>query len=503
MFNKDFFPTPQHVIEMMMNGEQIEGKIFLEPSAGKGDIVDYLQNLSAGDIIACEKNADLAAILKTKCKVISDDFLMVESHQVSHVDYIVMNPPFSADEKHILHAYHIAPPGCKIIALCNLKTVENPYTRSRDRLVTVIKECGSYEDLGDVFTSAERQTDVEIALVRMQKPGASAEDEFAGFFTEEDAPEAQANAIMGYNVVRDMVNRYVECMKLFDKQQEIGIRMHDMTGDFFHSEIAFSCTIKGKQQQRNEFKKDLQKSGWKYIFDKLDMDKYSTRGLKEDINKFVEKQTHIPFTMRNIYKMLEIVVGTTEQRMDKAIIEVFDKLTTHYDENRYNVEGWKTNSHYLMNEKFIIPGMCYQDQRWDKGKSNISTNYGESFELIEDMMKAICFITGDNYDNFCSLDHYVRYPYKFYSNGKFINSAYHYSDKERFEREYYEAGKPIEVKKIEPVYGEWFDWGFFECKAFKKGTMHFKFKNRELWARFNQRVARIKGYPLFEAKKAA
>ena len=55
--------------------------------------------------------------------------------------------------------------------------------------------------------------------------------------------------------------------------------------------------------------------------------------------------------MKNIYRMLEIVIGTQSQRMDKAMIEVFDKVTERYSENRYNLEGWKTNSHYLVNKK--------------------------------------------------------------------------------------------------------------------------------------------------------
>jgi hypothetical protein len=53
-----------------------------------------------------------------------------------------------------------------------------------------------------------------------------------------------------------------------------------------------------------------------------------------------------------------------------------------------------------------------------------------------------------------------------------------------------------------PKWGEWFDWGFFECRGYKKGTMHFKFKDQDLWAKFNQHVSRIKGYPLFEAVKS-
>lgn len=110
MFNKDFYPTPAEVIMQMVDGINLQGKIILEPSAGKGDIVDYCIGAGA-EVFACKTNQDLKKILSSKCKVIADDFLTVESHHISHIHCIIMNPPFSADEKHILHAYNIAPPG--------------------------------------------------------------------------------------------------------------------------------------------------------------------------------------------------------------------------------------------------------------------------------------------------------------------------------------------------------------------------------------------------------
>ena len=85
---------------------------------------------------------------------------------------------------------------------------------------------------------------------------------------------------------------------------------------------------------REQFKKDLQKDAWKHIFNIMKMERHATKGLREDINKFVEEQQNIPFTMRNIYKMLGIVRGTAAQRMDKAIIEVFDRVTHHHHDNR-------------------------------------------------------------------------------------------------------------------------------------------------------------------------
>jgi tRNA1(Val) A37 N6-methylase TrmN6 len=92
-FSRDFYPTPFHVIEMMLEDIALEGKTILEPSAGKGDIVDFCIGAGA-HLLACEKHPDLRTIVEGKCKVLAEDFLQVRAQEVSHIDMIVMNPPF-------------------------------------------------------------------------------------------------------------------------------------------------------------------------------------------------------------------------------------------------------------------------------------------------------------------------------------------------------------------------------------------------------------------------
>lgn len=458
MFNEDFYPTPPEVIERMLNGYDVAGKTILEPSAGKGNIVDYCLSAGAAKVIACEKEPDLRKILNTKCNVIADDFLTVKSEHVSHIDMIVMNPPFSRDEKHILHAWSIAPPGCTIISLCNDNIINSRTFRINRELRELITMYGNSETLGECFSTAERRTDVKVGLVILSKPGEASTSEFEGFFLEDNPTEEQFNGLMPYNFVRDLVNRYIAAVRIYDEQLDAAVRMNALTSQFYSSSMAMSITEGEKPKTRNEFKKDLQKSAWNYIFKKMNMDKYATKGLRQDINKFVEQQTQVPFTMRNIYRMLDIVIGTHEQRMDKALVEVFDRLTMHYDENRYNVEGWKTNSHYLINRKFICPNVV----NYDYGR--LRTNYfGNWTEIVEDMHKALCYMTGTPYGN------------TFYN---FLHNS-----------------------NCQP--NEWHEWGFFKFKGFKKGTGHFMFKDEDVWARFNQRIAKIKGYPLFEAKRSS
>ena len=152
MFSPDFYPTPSSVIFQMCYGLELNGRIILEPSAGKGNIVDYLQ-LYGANVLACEKDPDLATIVATKCRLLHTDFLEVTPEEISHIDCIIMNPPFSADEKHILHAWNIAPEGCEIIALCNYQTLENRWNRSREQLSDIVKNFGNSENLGEVFTT--------------------------------------------------------------------------------------------------------------------------------------------------------------------------------------------------------------------------------------------------------------------------------------------------------------------------------------------------------------
>lgn len=476
MFNSDFYPTPEAVIFQMMEGENVEGKTILEPSAGSGNIIDWLKNAGAGNILACEIDPRLKHIAAAKGKLIAEDFLTVTSDQVSHVHFIVMNPPFSKGAEHVNHAFNIAPAGCKIIALTNWSTYASPYGEARNQFKKTIEENGTAVKLTDAFKDAERRTNVEVALIKIQKPANDYSQEFSGFFLEEEEEASTGAGLMEYNAVRDIVNRYVAAVKIYDKQLATGIEMSQALGGHFGRDLAFTMSEVRMPAARNEFKKDLQKAGWRWVFSKLNLEKYSTRTLREDINKFVEQQSEIPFTMRNIYHMLQIVVGTTGQRMDKAIVEAFDNITEHHADNRHHVKGWKTNSHFLVGKKFILPN-CVSPAK-EYGYTSDSYNYlgSSKSETIADLEKALCYVLGVPYtweqrNEITGRNEFVTIP---------------------------TIAKGINRNK----YGEWYDnSSFFKYKAFKNGNMHFEFKDEEVWLKFNQRVGKIKGYPLFEGKQ--
>lgn len=467
MFNKDFFPTPKEVIEQMMTGTDIVNQVFLEPGAGKGNIVDYLQANGAKEVIACEVNDDLAKIVSAKCRLIEKDFLTVRSENISHVDCIVMNPPFSADEDHILHAWDIAPGGCTIISLCNDNTVNGCYrsTKKQEQIIEIVGLYGKKEYFGDCFSTAERKTDVRVSCIWLYKPK-TGDDEFAGYFSlTDDEAERMEQGVMKYNYVREIVNRYVGAIKLFDKIEPLAKEMNDLTKPISEYGIKFGAFTTGHTSNyadnkitRDVYKKELQKQAWQKIFSELKMNKYVTKGVQEKINKFVETQIHVPFTMKNIYRMLEIIVGTHGSRMNQVLIEAFETICSFsWRENCTGGEKWKTNSDYVVNRRFIVPYICeYRD--WCRNSEHVSLCYSGYGNSVDDIIKALCHITGMNYDN-CSTLH------------DFVN-------------------------RTGMEWGKWYEWGYFRIRGYKKGTMHFDFTDERVWEQFNRRVAKIKGWAL-------
>lgn len=473
--NPDFYPTPNAVIEQMLLGENIIGKTILEPSAGKGNIVDYLKKNGAGNVIACENDPNIRKLLNGKCEIIAEDFLTVTADQISHVDYIVMNPPFSQGAKHILHAWEIAPAGCVIIALCNSSNFDTTYRTDCESLQETVKLYGNREKLGEVFIGAERYTSVSVSLVKLYKDGEGT-NEFDGYFfsdvDEDTANQNQQEGIMSYNIVRDLVNRYISAVKLFDDTMSAAKLINETaeykdyftdehgnqhTKDYEYLPIKFgaiSANCNSTNVTHDQYKKALQKYYWRIIFDKLNMEKYATQKLREQINKFIELQKNVPFTMGNIYRVIDIVVQTTGQRMSNALQEAFDIICSFSTENSTAGEKWKTNANYMINKKFIVPYMCSYESYY----KNLHLNYSSNEGKLEDVNKALCYITGVSYDQTHDLSKAVRLQ--------------------------------------EPGWGEWFNWGFFRCKGFKKGTMHFEFLHEDVWQKFNTEVAKLRGWSL-------
>lgn len=458
MFHKEFYPTPYNVIGLM--DFDCSNKVVLEPHAGKGDIVNYCLNNGAIDVYTYEINKDLQKIISPISNFLGDDFLKANSREISQVDMIIMNPPFSNAIEHIKHAWDIAPEGCEIISLCNYDTIDD-YDNRINGFARILKDSGDYSNLGTCFDNAERKTNCNIGLVKLFKPISSSDFDFEHYFSQDFDKETSngKDGIMPYNEIKAIVNSYTGAIKEYAKLEEVKKSVNSITSKFNFGTLEVNAGYRDATiRSISDFSVKLQLSAWKYVFKFMNMEKYTTKGVKDKINRFITQQTKYPFTMTNIYRVIDMVYQTRQTSFDESLIEAIEYYTKHTHENRFNVEGWKSNSSYMLNKKFIINDIVSEGFRND----GLSCSYGNiRAERLDDLVKVICNIRGVNYDRIKPINLFCD------SHGGLDR-------------------------------GVWYQWCFFKIKVFKKGTMHLVFVSEDDWFAINQAYGKLKGFTVPE-----
>ena len=131
--NEDYYPTPAELADKMVAMADLKRVHFvLEPSAGKGDLVTAIENKmryagyseytdkhgSQVEIDCIEQDSNLQNLLKGAGKrLVYDDFLNFETFK--RYDLILMNPPFSAGDRHLLKALKMIENGGQVVCLLN------------------------------------------------------------------------------------------------------------------------------------------------------------------------------------------------------------------------------------------------------------------------------------------------------------------------------------------------------------------------------------------------
>lgn len=500
MFDKEFFPTPKELIKKMLSpyfrDKFLTKMTVLEPSAGKGDIADFIQehmngsnyyNRKSTDGIFClERNHDLQAILREKgYRVIGEDFLQFSG--VGYLfDLIIMNPPFSNGAQHLIHAWEIMQSG-NIVCILPKETIKNKYSKERELLSSIINENdGVIEKVGSAFKTAEHKTGVEVCIVRLKKHNESyIENIFdSKSFTraklfESETPLTNENQIARRNIIKRMVDSYRatinsfsstvkamrelqyygrefgSCYAASDSRGNSGFRdvveaFCDVTKDGF-SGITDKEKFKDEYRERyNDFSNRVREAAWKTVFDKTEVSKFMTKGVRHEFEKMQKDNQCIEFTEENIMKLLETLLLSGDGIREAAIIEAFDLMTKYHKENRIHWEGWKTNDIWRVNRKFILPYVL--DSRWGKPWHICYTREQE----LNDIDRGLCMLEGICYDDIITITMAIKKAH-------------------------------IEERN----YGEKIQSHFFDIRGYKKETGHFFFKDKNVWENFN--VAACKG----------
>ena len=88
--------------------------------------------------------------------------------------------------------------------------VETKIETGGKELKSIIESiAGTITDLGQCFEDAERKTGVNVAMITIKKAGESYNQEFEGFFMDEEPEETEGNGIIKHDNIRELVNRYV------------------------------------------------------------------------------------------------------------------------------------------------------------------------------------------------------------------------------------------------------------------------------------------------------
>ncbi len=512
LFDPEFYITPPEVIEKMVRpyGDRIGKTTILEPSAGSGAILDFLckkgvnieVTTSRGNtytseekakperVYCLEKNPELQLILQQKgYRVLGNDFLVFQPEH--RFNLIVMNPPFSDGDRHLLHAWDILQGG-EIVCLLNAETVRNPFSASRKRLVAIIKEHGSVEYIGQAFLHADNPTDVEVAIVRLHKD--PKEDPFqidTDGFAAEKTPDFAEMAVSGdLPAQSSRLDAYIRCWDLTKSSAAELLKAYGRfmffaktfigsngTGSFDRAQNISETLLKDLQELRygdsrmtdvyNRFIDRAKANAWNVIFEEIGLGKYMTTGLQQKLNEFRTAQGAVSITKENIFALFRFIMANISTIMDQSIVEVYDMFTKYFKGNTSYDEGWKTNKRFKCNRKVILPDVAdagFKPQLYGY-RQYFGTNYRHR---LSDIDKAMCWLTGRDYDAMDNHSYDITSRYRSYD-----------PDKATIET----------VIQCIPVGDQgWHESAFFRIKAFKKGTIHLEFKDEALWTKFNLSV---------------
>jgi hypothetical protein len=168
-----FFPTPKALARRLVEDADIRpGMSVLEPSAGKGDLMDVLKEIHGDSVspVGIEPHHDLRNVLGLKGHKLAGDDLLKHTDKY---DRIVMNPPFekSADIEHVKHAHGLLNPGGRLTAIMSAGG-----GKSRESFDEWLESVGgTSEDLPAwSFSSSDafRKTGVNTRLVTIDKDAA-------------------------------------------------------------------------------------------------------------------------------------------------------------------------------------------------------------------------------------------------------------------------------------------------------------------------------------------
>ncbi len=465
MFGVQFYPTPPDLISKMLAGlDYLSIKTALEPSAGKGDIVERLKrsykthaySRNELDVDCIEIDSNLRNILTGNGhRVIHDDFLTF--HTFKHYDLIIMNPPFADGDKHLLKALELQERGGQVICLLNAETLKNPYSNTRKELVRKLSELDAeIQYLEGEFSGAERKTNVEIALIKVNIAKEKKDGLILTGLKREEYVNAQSkyeNQVTSNDFVTAIIERYNFEVKAGIKLLEEYFSMMPLIMNSFnkggHKTPIIELKITEFKADNldvaiNDYIKKVRYKYWEQLFQSKEFMNLLTNDLQRELHSRVQELVNYDFSHYNIIELKMQMNKKLIKSVEDTIIELFDELShkhSYYDgsENVHYYDGWKTNKAWKINRRVIIRLRGYH---WGEFRPEYNAK-----RKLRDIEKVFDYLDGgrtDHTDSMAILD---------------------------------KAKAESQTRKIPLKY--------FNVSFYKKGTCHIEFTDEELLKKFN------------------
>jgi hypothetical protein len=479
---KDFYPTPAHLIEKMLEKVKTAGvQHILEPSAGKGDICEGIKKSDAFEyrralhIDVIEIDSNLQHILRGKeYNLVYDDFLSFET--AKSYDLIIANFPFGEGDKHLAHALGLlAKTGGQLVCLVNAETLRNPHTNLRKAIVHQLGEHGAcVEYLKAQFTEAERKTDVEVALIALTLEAPAAPSvildslQRAATVPDAESPEEQ---LIDRNFTKAFIAR-------FDLEAELGLRLIDewqalqpyITDKLAKDEEGrryakplIKLEIEGHPYEgKNGYLCGLRLKYWEVLLRDERFTCHYTSNILRDLETKLKDLQHCDFNLFNIKQLETELSANVATGVNDAILKLFDELSQKfaYDESIHNgncwyFNGWKTNKAHKINSKIILPMNGFSSYSWEK--DTLDRSYIQ--ERLTDVVKVFNWLA--------AREGTLDVP-------RLVGDTIETTNRERYFRN--------------------MDLRYLSTTFFKKGTCHITFKDQRLLDKLNIYGSQRKGW---------
>lgn len=494
--NPDLFPTPDWLVKKMLSKVDFKNqkiKNILEPSAGLGNIIDVINSdinrHSNYNVCAIEIDNKCRNVLLSKnVKVIDSDFLAYNG--LEQFDLIIANFPFSDGDKHLHKALDVLFSG-QIVCLLNAETIKNPYSNSRKDLVSKLNKLDAkIEYLQNAFSDADRKTNVETALIYIEKIRDVETELFNNISSSEDSFDdlKESFEVATKDNIGNIVKRYNQDKETVTSQIMDFYRNYKKVSKYLTLAVIgediqrHSQNVKQDTKELTEIMKDklnhfvtkLKRDYWLEAMSLNEIKSRLTSQKKQELQSELNQYCNMDFTASNIKIFIENLVAKYPTMIDEAIDEMFDKFTQYafrdgrntnneYSKNIHLYNGWKTNQAYKVNKKIILPFRADYGNRL----------YGDKQDFLDDIDLVFNYFDNNNLENklltFQSPTGYKEIT-ETNSTGKIVACSL-------------ENGI---TKNIETRY--------FTITFYLKGTVHLVFNDLDMLRRFNIFVGKKRNY---------